>query len=139
MSEDRDQVEDAESVLRRIHKIYYNTGAVTPVQPEAFRPTERDVDGLSVFRERFVSAAHVLADVAEGKRASYFIARLAVRDLRALNFTVVPAPRMDLAGHAVIAELNWTSYQKDKPRLKELQAKLAQLASQGIVHRPDVS
>lgn len=139
MSEDQDPVKDEESVLRRIHSIYYNPGSNIPVQPEAFRPTERDEDGLSVFRERFISPAQVLADVAENKRGLYLIARLAVRDLHALHLTVIPAPRSDLAGHAVIPELNWDSYQKEKRRLKELQVELARLASQAIVHHPDIS
>jgi hypothetical protein len=139
MSEGQDQVDENEGVLRRIHKIFYNADSNIPVQPEAFRPTERDNDGLSVFRDRFVSPVQVLVDVAESKRGLYYIARLTVRDLQALHLTVIPAPRSGLPGHALIPELNWGSYQKDKLRLKELQVKLAWLASQAIVHRPDIS
>ncbi len=136
MSEEHEPVTEEEAILRRIHKRYYNPQEIIAVQPEAFRPTERDEDGLSVFRERFVSAAEVITAIAEEKRRLYYVARLAVRDLRGLNLTVLPAVQTGLPGHAIIPELNWTSYQKNRLRVKEWQTKLAELASQAIVYQP---
>lgn len=136
MSEDQGLVEEHESILRRIHKTYYDANLNTPIQPEAFRPTERDADGLSVFREKFVTPAELLMTVPEAKRNLYYIARLRVVDLKALWLTVVPRPVAGLTGHAVIPELNWHSYQKDRFRLKPVQLQLAKLASQDVVREP---
>lgn len=136
MTEEHEPVTEQETVLRRIHQRFYDPHRTIPVQPEAFRPTERDEEGISVFRERFVTAAKVIAAIAEDKRSLYYVARLNVRDLRGLNLTVLPAVQSELPGHAIIPELNRTSYQQDKLRVKELQTKLAELASQAIVYQP---
>src|SRR5438876_8365420 len=61
MSEDQLPVELMEIVLRRIHKDYFDGTLRIPVRPAAFKPTESDQDGLSVYRERFVSPSEVAA------------------------------------------------------------------------------
>src|SRR5213594_162251 len=90
MNADSPHVGEEETVLRRIHHRFYDAGQPIAIQPEAFRPTTRDEDGLSVFRERFTSPALVIAAIEEGKRHQYYIARLTVRDLVDLDLTVVP-------------------------------------------------
>jgi hypothetical protein len=136
MSDEAAPVDADEFVLRRIHKSYFDSRLPLPIQPVAFKPTESDVDGLSVFRERFVSPAEVAA--AGRTPGAYHVARLAVRDLQALRLTVVPSPG-ELPGHAVLAELNRAFYEQDRAGAKLLQAALAKLASQGIVHQPSPS
>jgi hypothetical protein len=136
--DERDPVDDGEFVYRRIHRAFLNPTAPIPIQFPAFRPTPYDTTGLSVFRARFlVQPQDTLADAAPGKAKDYYVARLAVRDLRSLGLTVVPEP--DPAGplgHAVIAELSWSAYQAQKQRWKPILVELAKLASADIVHRP---
>ena len=129
MSEDQLPVELMEIVLRRIHKDYFDGTLRIPVRPAAFKPTESDQDGLSVYRERFVSPSEVAAS---GRTpGAYYVVRLAVRDLQRLNLSVVPTPG-PLIGHAVMPELNRAFYQSEKQRSKDLQLELCRLASRAI-------
>jgi hypothetical protein len=130
-------VDETEFVYRRIHRVYYQADLPLPIQPAAFRPTPNDTTGISVFRARLVQPAATLANVDAGKQNEYYVARLAVRALRNLGLTVVPDPVPNgPAGHAIIPELSWQSYQADKRRLKQVQLELARLASADIVHKP---
>jgi hypothetical protein len=133
MSAEQDAVDVQEYVLRRIHKSNYDAQLRVAVKPVAFKPTESDEDGISVYRERFVAPAEVAA--AGRTPGAYYVARLAVEALQALGITVVPTPG-DLHGHAVLAELNRPFHEKEKQRSRELQLKLAELASQAIVYQP---
>lgn len=135
MSDELEPIEEDEFVLRRIHRDHYKTSLPDPVLRMAFEPRRGENDGLSVYRERWVTPAQVAAS---GRTpGAYYVTRLAVRDLRKLNLTVVPAPRSELPGHAVIPELSWEAQQKDKKRSKQLQIELAKLAGQFIAHRPE--
>jgi hypothetical protein len=87
--DEREPVDTEEHVYRRIHRDHYQPPAVLVL---AFRPNQNDATGISVFRERFVKPADILAPVDEAKRGNYYVARLAVRDLRRLGLTVVPEP-----------------------------------------------
>jgi hypothetical protein len=42
------------------------------------------------------------------------------------------------AGHALIPELSLDAYQREKTRLRALQVRLAELATQDIVHSPEI-
>lgn len=136
MSDERQPVDENEFVYRRIHRSHYQAGLPIPVQMTAFRPNERDTTGISVFRERFVTPAETLANVNANRRADYYVARLSVRDLRRLGLNVRPEPNPNgPAGHAVIPETNWQSYEANRPRLKEILFQLAQLAGADMVHQ----
>jgi hypothetical protein len=136
MSEEQLPVDVTEYVLRRIHKDNFDATLRIPFRPASFKPTESDQDGLSVYRERFVSPFEVAAT---GRTpGAYYVVRLAVQDLQRLNLSVVPTPG-PLPGHAVIPELNRGFYEKEKQRSRDLQLELSRLASQAIVHRPDIS
>jgi hypothetical protein len=136
MSEEQLPVDVTENVLRRIHKDHFDGSLRIPFRPAAFKPTESDRDGLSVFRERFVSPS----EVASGGRTPgvYYVVRLAVQDLQRLDLSVLPTPGQ-LPGHAVIPELNRAFYENEKQRSKNLQLELCRLASRAIAHRPDVA
>ncbi|HYT93929.1 MAG TPA: hypothetical protein VEL76_34740 [Gemmataceae bacterium] len=135
--DEQQPVAEGEFVYRRIHRNYYQAGLPMPVAVAAFRPTDLDTTGLSVFREPFVKAVDVLAGIADDKKNNYYVARLAVSDLRKLGLSVLPRPDPDgPPGHAEIPELSSAAYQADKQRLKQIQVELAKLASQGIVHQP---
>ena len=128
---------DDEFVYRRIHQNYIDARLAIPVQPAAFRPTEHDTTGLSVFRGCFVAPADTLADVDADKVQRYCVARLAVRALRELGLSVVPEPtKQGPRGHAVIPELSRPAYLADKGRWKQVLVQLATLASADIVYQP---
>jgi hypothetical protein len=135
--DERDAVEDSESVYRRIHRTFVDPALRIPIRAAAFRPNENDAGGLSVFRARFVQPQDTLKTVDPSKAKEYFIARLTVADLRGLCLTVEPDPAPGgPLGHALIPQLSWVAYQAHKIVLKEIQAKLAELASAAIVLRP---
>lgn len=137
MDDENQPVEDDEGVYRRIHRMYYQLGLPIPIQPASFRPNENDTTGISVFRERFGEPADTLSSVDVEKRKDYYLARLAVRDLRRLGLSVVPEPdRNGPRGHAVIPELSCKAYHADKQRMKQLLLELAKLASAAIVYSP---
>ena len=135
MNQGRSPVAPDEFVLRRLHKNHVDPGPPFVISYVGFRPTPDDKEGLSVFQERLVTAAEVAAS---GRRAGeYYVARLSVRDFHALRLNVVadeqtPGP----AGHALISELSFPACQRDKARLREIQVRLAALATQHIVHHP---
>jgi hypothetical protein len=130
---DLEPVPTGEYVLRRIHRNDFDSNLPIPVQRWAFQAGKDDTDGLSVYWEKIISAPDVAA---RGRSpGTYYVARLAFNDLHALNLTVVLSPG-DLPGHAVIPEMSRAAYEADKRSAKELQQKLAVLASQGIVYTP---
>ena len=129
-------VNDSEFVYRRIHPNFYRSAMPIAVMLEAFRPNRNDSTGLSVFRARFAQPEDCLP-LDRAKRAGYFVARLAVADLRNFGLTVQPDPLPGgPRGHAVIPELSWGSYEGDRARWRPTLLALAKLASKDVVHRP---
>jgi len=68
MVDDSQPVEDDEFVYRRIHETYYKSSLLIPVERGAFKPTESDDTGLSVFRALFVQPKDTLSNVDSTKR-----------------------------------------------------------------------
>src|SRR6266849_9638596 len=133
MTRQQESIAAEEFVLRRIHKNHYDPRLPVAITPLAFRPTPEDVVGISVYREKYISPVQV----AEAGRqpGQYYVARLPVQALAALNLTVVPDDEpAGPPGHAIIPELSTAAYQQNKQRSKDLQMALARLASQAIVH-----
>src|SRR5690242_17880544 len=94
-------------------------GCRLSVRREAFRPSQGDTTGLSVFRARFVQPADTLANLDPTKARDYYVARPAVSALRALGLTVVPEPEPGgPPGHAIIPELSWQRYLAQKQQWK---------------------
>ena len=48
--DEQDPVDEGEFVFRRVPRAYYDASLPIPVQREAFRSTDKDPTGLSVFR-----------------------------------------------------------------------------------------
>jgi hypothetical protein len=135
MSQEAARVSDEEFVLRRIHRNQVDAGPPPVVGFTGFRPTPEDTTGLSVYREQLISAAEVAAG--GRKPGEYYVVRLTVRALRDLGLTVVAdEPTGAPAGHALVPELSLDACRRDKARLREVQVRLAELASQNIVHFP---
>lgn len=140
MKAEDEAVSADEQVLRLIHPVYYKADLALPIQPEAFRPLDSGETGLSVFRlDCLRDPLDALTAIAEGKRSLYYIACLAVADLKSLGLSVQPEPVAALPGHAIIPELNTIAYHQDKVFWKQVQRQLAELASRNIVHRPGPS
>jgi hypothetical protein len=128
-------VDPRESVFRRIPIIpnSYDPSLATPVGALAFRPTDDDVDGISLYRELFVSAQDV-ARSARKPASFYVVARLNAAEILALDVRLVPTPG-NLPGHVSIPEINKKDYadKAKKLRIVELNRYLAVLASKDIV------
>jgi hypothetical protein len=133
-------IDPNEPVLRRIAIAagYYESSEVPPVRAGAFRPNDKDVDGLSFYLEREVSAP-CLAAASSKPASSYVVARFRAGDLFALNLSLVPTPGIgDLPGHLSMPEITRDTY-KDPvtgPRVKELGKALADLACRDIAYPP---
>jgi len=133
--DEQDPVDESEFFYRRIPRAFYGAALPIAVHREAFRPSDKDTTGLSVFRARFAKPLDTLANVDAAKMKDYHVARLSVGDLRKLGLTVTPDPLAGgPLGHAVIPELSWSAYQANKLTLKPILVELARLASSDIVH-----
>ena len=136
MNDQYDLISDDEILLRRVVREYVNVDLPLPVQREGFRPTKRDIDGISLFRERFVSPS----DVANGNRGptGYYVVRLRASNIRELGLNILPNVKDDqLPGHSLIPEINYPAMKNDKSKSKELQRMLAKLANGNFAHTPD--
>jgi hypothetical protein len=129
-----DPIEEQEYVYRRILRQYYQSNLAIPVQREAFRPTQSDLTGVSVFRARFARPEDTLVNVKPDRIRDYYVCQLPVRELRPLGLSVVPEPIPGgPAGHAIIPELAWVTYQARKSHWKQVLLELARLAARSIV------
>lgn len=98
-----------------------------PVNRKVFRPTEYDLDGISLHRELFVTAEEVSKDGTNPK--GYHVVRMPVQELHAIGISVLADPVTDdnaLPGHCIIPDITTNSVRKD------LQAKLAELVNLNI-------
>ena len=141
MADQQDPISPDEYVLRRISKDKnrYDPSLPQPIQRLSFEasPLDKngvspDINGISVFREIFVSAEAVAK--AGGGARGYCVVRLRASDVTALGLTIIPDPRDDqLPGHALIPELGFLQMKQDKLKCKELQRHLVKLACNSIV------
>jgi hypothetical protein len=114
---------------------YYNPSLPTPMLALAFRPNKQDNDGISLYREFFLTVDR-LAGSARKPAEFYVVARFRAADLFAMGLSLLPTQEEgDLPGHVVVPELTWAAYQ-DPPRrrwLAEINRELAVLASRDII------
>jgi hypothetical protein len=138
MRTETDPVSDDEFVYRRVLKDYYNEFPSCPrdrINRLAFRPTDRDTEGLSVYRALFVHPKELDVD-SEGRPGRYYIARLAVGAVREMALSITPDPAEGPQGHSLIPEIRTRLKGRDKSLSKEKQVALARLASEDIVYTP---
>lgn len=97
-------LEPGEFLLRRIPK----RAVVAPcIDEAAFSPSTDDTDGLSIYRERFVTPQ----EVANHSRTPCFVVRFPYEIVTAINvkgerLTVQIDPRPPLRGHCIIPEIS---------------------------------
>ena len=129
---ERDAVGDAEWLLRKVpsgNAAYYDPSLKTPLQRIAFRPNEYDVDGISFFRETFVSPRSLGY---EGRKPPYYVVRLRARQVAAIGLRILPLPDPDQPpGHLVLRELCYKARQTvaEKEAASRLQVALRDIAS----------
>lgn len=125
-----DPVRPREWLLRRVpsgNPSYFDRSLDVPLQALAFAPSkERDWDGLSFFRESFVSPRD-LAMFAT--RKTPYVFRLRAQDLIALELTLNPTPNpAQPPGHVSVPELGAEAKRRNKGKVAALQADLVPLA-----------
>ena len=121
-----DPIDPKEWLLRRTPSDYYNSSSDVPFTRVAFRPHRYDVDGISLFREMFVSPKDISAT---GRSAPYTVARiraLSINDAE-LKINATPDSRQP-PGHSSIPKLSIDEMKSNKPQSKEYQFALAKLA-----------
>lgn len=142
-----DPVFPNEVLLRTVpNSIGYYTKAMGKwaINPNAFEPARDDTDGISLFREDFVTKEQLgrLSRHANGVR----VARLVARECTTLQLSLSPAPDPDWSpGHMVIPELSAALFfvkrtPQTKPqiqRIKDLAQELAQIATRHEIYIPD--
>ena len=134
---DDDAIAPEELLLRRIVRQpgQYDPALDPAVHRGAFTPNRQDVDGLSLFREAYISASAV-ALAARKPASDYVVARLRVSDVLSLGLSVLPCPDPGgLPGHVVIPELSLARYNDPllKLGIKEASLHLARLASRDVI------
>jgi hypothetical protein len=136
---ENDPLSDDEFVLRTIHKNQYKSGRPFPVASAQCQPHPTDKDGLSVYRECFVSPRDLAMWGAKG--GNYYVARVSVAVLRAppFNLTIDPTPDPDPTrprGHSSIRELSIGNYLADEHKGNDLAEELRKLLSKNIAFVP---
>jgi hypothetical protein len=136
MMGETDPVGDDEYVFRRVLAQDVNeSNAESPVARTGFRPNAQDVNGISVYREAFVTSNEI--DEAGRKPGEYYIFRLNVRELReVIGVDVIPDPMPPLPGHCLIPEVRHGLKGREKLLCKEVQRKLAVLADHHFALKP---
>lgn len=139
MKSESDHVGDEEVILRRVvlDPQFYDPSSPEPISPQAFRPTKADVDGLSVFREAFCSAAEVASSGPNPK--GYCVAGLGAEFIREQGLSLQPAPNpRPPSGHTLIPEMCYEERPapERKRKLKEWQRVLAVKACEMVRDSP---
>lgn len=107
------------------------------VVPYAFKPSKtRDLDGMSFFREDFVTPEQVAKACTHPDGA--YVARIKVSRLHKLGLAVQPNPDPDLLpGHAIVPGLRYEQRStQERRRIEDLSRQLAELATNGIAYSP---
>jgi len=110
------------------------------INPNAFTPAPDDVDGISLFREDFVTKEYLASVNQHPSRAR--VARVVAKECTDLQLSLKPAPDPnEPPGHTLIPEMPFlgkkTAHNKaQKQNIKDLAQKLAQIASKNEVYTP---
>lgn len=144
-----DPVESAEYLLRRIPNKpdTVNVELRRPLSRLAVKPNGRDVDGISIFRERFTSAQEIAA---QGQCTDgYYVVRIQAQEVLNIGLSVQADPSEGQPeGHALVPEINIRDYRahggnkESERKSKQLQDALTKVLNQNfqqrLVHRPPV-
>lgn len=120
-------ITDDEFVLRRVSEKsgWYKPESVRPFAWVAFKPNEKDVRGLSVWRETYTTPEQAAGNNAR-PASRYFLFKLNVGRLREAGVIVEPSTDEGGAGHASLVNLNARRYAEDKNAVQELARTIAE-------------
>lgn len=130
MIDELDPISPDEFVYRRIHKNHFKRDKMPCIERVAFQPSPMDTMGLSLFRQKLISAEAVTRLATRKPPEEYCVARLRVSDITELDLTVIvddPAH----PEHVLIPEIKLENAKDDWSRSK--QRLLAELASAAVV------
>jgi len=128
-----DEIGTDEYVYRRVlnKQDIIDLSLRSPLQRSAFRPTNNDVDGISVFREKFTSPEALIS--AGQSPLGYHVVRLPVKEILEAGLTIITDPQDNqLPGHALIPDITIQEY--DNPQGKNL-SKIKQKKLSDIVNK----
>ncbi len=128
---------DTEFLLRRIPMSWYKPRGEDRFGRVAFQPNQGDLDGISLYRERFVSAERVAMNVKREKQGTFYVVKLTVSDVRGCGLRA-RACVGDLPGHVVIPELARSALDENQEFVNEKGLELVRLAQIHIVIRPSI-
>ena len=135
--DETDAVARDELLLRAVPNVrdYYDPDRPKgPFTRQAFSPTQNDVDGLSVYREAFVSPSELAHWMP--RKGDYYVVGMPSIVFVDQGLTIVPSPRDGPKGHCTIPELSHEKVKQNRRWAKELGQRLAKQAESAIVFRP---
>ena len=118
---------DDEIVFRRVTEKsgWYKPESGRPLAWLAFRPNQNDVDGLSVWREKYYKTAKQAAATGAMPGRRYFVVSLRVAQLRQAGIVVEPSPEDGGPGHASLVNVNASAYAENSNSVRGLAEKIA--------------
>jgi len=130
-----------EFILRRVPQDKMNLDGRS-VSPDAFAPSERDQDGLSLHRAAFHTPEEVGQTLRSKGTAPAWVVRFLAKDLLALQLLLKPDPKQPSAhpkgiaqpGHILIPDINFNNRKSD--RVIQLKRDLAEIANRSAVLGP---
>jgi hypothetical protein len=141
VKDEAEPVSEDEFVFRRILKDYVDEALESPVLAAAFRPTDKDTDGISFYREACGATPEAIVASAPGR---YYVARLSVAEIGDISI-VGSAVRLRLRptaqaegprGHASMWMMDTKLRDESKAVYRQLAQALASLCRGKIVLRP---
>lgn len=130
MIDELDPISPDEFVYRRIHKNHFKREKTECVERLAFQPSPKDINGLSLFRQKYISAEAVTKLAEKSPPEHYCVARLRVSDITKHDLTVI-VDDPERPDHVLIPEIRLENAKENWSRYKQRQ--LARLASAAIV------
>ena len=120
MADSSGLVEDNELIYRRVVQTtnFYNQNQNPALSTMAFKPTDADVDGISVTRATLLQGNAEAAAALGFAGKNYYIIELVAGDLRNEGLTVVADPSTNDPSHAIIPALNKAT--RNLPEVKNL-------------------
>jgi hypothetical protein len=127
LGDGREPISDEEILYRRVseNSRWYDPNQTPQVSWVAFRPSQRDTTGLSVWRGKYMSAETAAIQHARPGRRS-FVIELRAGDLRKIGVTVAPSADEGGPGHASLTNLSHSTYQSGKNEIETLARLIAQ-------------
>ncbi len=118
---------------------YTKTMGNWAINPNAFEPAKDDVDGISLFREDFVSKEDLARMNTHSK--GVHVARVIASECISLSLSLNPEPDPDgPPGHTVIPEMPFVKTgpqnKTQRQNIKDFAQKLAQIASKNKLYTP---